>query len=159
MSNTSLLLIDSVPGGAWGASNSNCNVSGSGSVEGISVGLDTIVYVVSNVCGNSISKKPITVYDSTVCDSLLGANHLLTGSGIRVFPNPAQTELHISIESLGFIVNTELVFFDLLGHLVAQTSFTSNPMEFNTSLLKSGSYLMQINNGSEVYRQIVSVRH
>lgn len=54
-------LTDGVPGGTWSATNSNATVSSAGLVTGLVVGVDTILYSVSNVCGAASATHIISI--------------------------------------------------------------------------------------------------
>lgn len=53
-------LTDTATGGVWSASNANATVLG-GIVTGISSGLDTIRYTVTNSCGTAVATKVVTI--------------------------------------------------------------------------------------------------
>jgi len=57
---TTIALSDSIPGGTWSATDSSASVVG-GVVTGITPGIDTIIYSVSNVCGTTRARKAINV--------------------------------------------------------------------------------------------------
>lgn len=80
-----LVLSDAAAGGTWSSSNGHASVSATGVVTGVTAGIDTISYVVTNVCGTATATKVITVNPlpnagiitgpSSVCES---ASVLLT---------------------------------------------------------------------------------
>ncbi|PQJ12067.1 hypothetical protein CJD36_009775 [Flavipsychrobacter stenotrophus] len=54
-----------VPGGTWTVSNAHATVTG-GVVTGITAGVDTIYYAVTNACGSATTSKIVTVHVSVV---------------------------------------------------------------------------------------------
>lgn len=62
---TSITLTTIVPGGTWTASNGNATVTG-GIVTGVSAGIDTIYYAVTNSCGSATTRKIITIHVGVV---------------------------------------------------------------------------------------------
>ncbi len=58
---SSLTLTDSVAGGTWTRSNAIVNVSSSGVVTSVGVGVDIITYTYTNLCGSVYTTKAITV--------------------------------------------------------------------------------------------------
>ncbi len=103
----SIALSDAITWGTWSVTNSNATVSGWGIINGISMGIDTIIYTVSNTCGTDTSIATITINpspdagtiisDTTVCmnasitlsDAITGGmwtqtngHGMLTSSGI-----------------------------------------------------------------------------
>ncbi len=64
----------------------------------------------------------------------------LSNSIIRMFPNPADAELHI--QSMANLSN--IAVFDIVGRMVIQASPEHNSYTMNTSQLKSGIYIIRI---------------
>ncbi len=57
-----ITLTDASAGGSWSTSaTGNANVGGSGNVNGITAGADTVYYTVVNGCGTAVASYPITV--------------------------------------------------------------------------------------------------
>ncbi len=68
---SSVTLTDSTTGGTWSATNTHATVSGGGIVNGVTAGLDTIVYSISNYCGTAMATHIVTVNSlTTVADSI-----------------------------------------------------------------------------------------
>ncbi|MBC7553104.1 MAG: T9SS type A sorting domain-containing protein [Taibaiella sp.] len=65
-------------GGAWSAANGHAAVSG-GVVTGISAGIDTILYIITNVCGADTAAIAVTVSPLPVAGTISGATTLCTG--------------------------------------------------------------------------------
>jgi uncharacterized protein YjdB len=59
-SGSSISLTDAASGGGWSASNTSASVSG-GLVTGLSAGIDTISYSVTNSCGTAVASATVTV--------------------------------------------------------------------------------------------------
>ena len=57
---STITLTNSAPGGTWSSSNANATIV-NGLVTGVTSGIDTITYSVTNACGNSSVSKIITV--------------------------------------------------------------------------------------------------
>ena len=62
---SSITLSNTIVGGTWSASNTHATVVG-GVVTGITAGIDTIAYAVSNTCGTATTYKVITVNELPV---------------------------------------------------------------------------------------------
>ncbi len=68
---STVTLTDSTTGGTWSATNTHATVSGGGVVNGVTAGLDTIVYSISNYCGTATATHIVTVNSlTTVADSI-----------------------------------------------------------------------------------------
>jgi len=57
----SILFTETSADGSWSASNGNATVDGSGNVAGVSAGMDTIMYSLSNSCGLTTAVSVVTV--------------------------------------------------------------------------------------------------
>ena len=75
---TTISLSDGMPGGAWSESGGGyVSVSAAGTVNGLSQGIDTIVYSVTNICGVATAKFVVTV-------NSIPAAGLITGSITKI---------------------------------------------------------------------------
>jgi len=81
-------LSDVVAGGAWSSSNTTASVSGAGVVSGIWMGTDTILYIVTNVCGSDSAKFQVTVLAPDACAALQATTNTLLQGAARIYPNP-----------------------------------------------------------------------
>jgi len=79
----STTLSDGVAGGLWSVSNGRASVSG-GVVIGISTGLDTVKYTVTNICGTATTTKPISVNAAPYAGSISGYTSVCAGSSITL---------------------------------------------------------------------------
>ena len=78
---SSIMLTDTAAGGAWSASNANASVL-AGAVTGVSAGIDTIMYTVSNICGSSIATELVTVNQLPDAGVINGAPSVCVGSSV-----------------------------------------------------------------------------
>ena len=80
-----ITLSDGPAGGVWSAANGNAAISGS-SVRGISAGIDTISYTLTNLCGSAPAIKIITVDPLPSAGVITGSFtiHLCIGSTISL---------------------------------------------------------------------------
>jgi len=70
-----------VPGGVWAASNGSATVA-SGNIHGITPGVDTIMYSVSNSCGSSLSTFIVTINPLPVAGTINGLSSVCQGSSL-----------------------------------------------------------------------------
>lgn len=80
---TSILLTDTIVGGVWSASNGNATVAG-GIIRGITAGIDTIFYAVTNVCRTAIATKTVVVNPLPVAGFISGASMLCEQDSTRL---------------------------------------------------------------------------
>ena len=76
-------LSDASPGGSWSASNAFTTVVG-GVVTGVSAGVDTISYSVTNSCGTSVASHYVTVNAVPDAGTIMGASSVCTGMSITL---------------------------------------------------------------------------
>jgi hypothetical protein len=79
----SISITDTVDGGAgiWSVNNSSlASISASGRLTGISSGIDTVNYEVSNGCGSEIAHKTITINPLPTISEITGANTVCISS-------------------------------------------------------------------------------
>ncbi len=77
---STIVLTDTSAGGVWTITNSHATVSG-GVVHGVSAGIDTVKYAVTNSCGTNVATHIITVNPFTA-GIITGASIVCTGSPI-----------------------------------------------------------------------------
>jgi len=76
-------LVDGAPGGIWNSSNATATVSG-GLVTGVTSGIDTISYLVSNTCGTNTATKIMTVNPLPDAGVIMGLSSVCVGSSITL---------------------------------------------------------------------------
>jgi uncharacterized protein YjdB len=80
---STITLASSVSGGTWSASNGHATISAdSGVVAGVSGGLDTLFYAVSNTCGSSTSPYLVVVGALPLAGIITGPAHVCVGASI-----------------------------------------------------------------------------
>ena len=76
-------LTDTTSGGVWTVANpSIATVGSSGVVHGLSAGVDTIFYSVSNACGTTNAKHVITVHTAALGGTITGVASLCVGASV-----------------------------------------------------------------------------
>ena len=80
-------MLDTVVGGIWSSSNGHISISSTGMINGLTQGIDTINYAITNICGTSTASYAVVVNgipiagviagSATVCN---GAKDTLTGT-------------------------------------------------------------------------------
>ena len=77
---SSITLTDGISGGAWSSVNGNATVSGTGVVNGITPGLDTIIYTVTGVCGAASTSMALEIDGSPSAGTITGPSSECTGA-------------------------------------------------------------------------------
>jgi len=80
----SISLTDTVTGGLWSASNSNAFVSSFGVVLGVSGGVDTIKYSITNTCGTNSVTKVVTINPAPSAGIITGLDTVCVSSSIAL---------------------------------------------------------------------------
>ena len=82
---SSVVLSDLTPGGEWTSGDPALAIAGSsGAVTGLSSGIDTIKYVVTNVCGTSAAIHVLTVNPLPDAGVIAGAGEVCAGSDLTL---------------------------------------------------------------------------
>ncbi len=69
-----ITLADTISGGVWSASNAHAVISTTGVLTGISGGIDTVFYAISNICGTAVARRIITVSPMPVVAPITGVS-------------------------------------------------------------------------------------
>ncbi|PQJ09002.1 hypothetical protein CJD36_021595 [Flavipsychrobacter stenotrophus] len=67
-------LTSSLTGGFWTVSNGAASVSTTGLLTGLSYGVDTVYYVIANICDTTIASHIDTVYPTNIAGGIVGSN-------------------------------------------------------------------------------------
>ncbi len=78
-----ITLADTIPGGVWSSTNGSAAVTG-GTVTGVIAGVDTISYVVSNICGSAASTHVVTVNPLPDAGTINGPSVVCVGDTIQL---------------------------------------------------------------------------
>jgi len=79
-----IYLSDTISGGTWGKTNTKANVFTGGVVVGVSAGIDTIKYTLTNVCGSISALWPVTVNPLASAGTILGPTTVCAGDTIII---------------------------------------------------------------------------
>ena len=127
---SSATLTDTATGGTWSVTNSRATISG-GIVTGVTAGIDTAIYTVTNACGTTIAKFPFTI---APCPSEV--NQLPLQTTVAIIPNPTTGNISITGAS-----NTIIKVYNTLGQLIREANNTDN---ISISAFPSGLYFVRV---------------
>ena len=109
-SGTSITLSDATSGGIWSSSNALiATVSSSGSVFGLSVGVDTIWYSVNNTCGTTKVIKILTVNSVPTAVPISGQINTCVGSSITLTDTAMGGTWSSAVPSIATITSSGVV--------------------------------------------------
>lgn len=99
----SISLTASVGGGTWSSSLLTTIVDVSGMVTGVSAGIDTIKYTVTNSCGSVYAAFPVLVGSFPGCLTAIGPIINPLDDGVTIYPNPASKTFTVWSKSAGIM--------------------------------------------------------
>jgi Secretion system C-terminal sorting domain len=135
--NNRLIVSSSISGGSWYTSNNRAVIAGN-LLLAISVGIDTVCYVVANTCGTDTTKKTISVL--AVPAPISGASSVCTGGTAAVSdaaPGGSWSTLytHASVSGTGIIsgdtAGSDIVIYTLPNGCSVSSSVTIVPVPTN----------------------------
>ncbi len=134
--------------GVWSYVTGHVTVTSAGAVRGISPGVDTVKFRVSNSCGTVVVIHPITVYSVHYCDSVnsVPSNFSKTDQ-ISIAPNP--TSETITIKSVSVVESLQVT--DITGRILYMSQPMKKEMEVDLSSLATGCYFVRVN-GNNVFK-------
>jgi uncharacterized protein YjdB len=134
-----ITLTDGATGGTWSATNGNASVA-AGLVTGVTAGLDTVVYTVTNGCGTATATRVITINNTTTAGTITGASTVCNGGSITLSDAVAggvwsATNGNAIITSAGVVyamsVGVDTINYNVTGacgSATATTVITVNPL-------------------------------
>lgn len=152
----SITMSSSVAGGAWFSTNGLTTATG-GAISGIAYGTDTLIYVVTTICGADTATVPITIFptnagritgEDTLCagftttmvSSISGGTWSVTGSGVvTVSSGGVVTGLVLGADTLKYEVSNVCGTYDtfFVIQVVAADSCSSVAVSFIQELIAS----------------------
>jgi hypothetical protein len=143
-------LVESVPGGVWDELTAHTIVSSTGSVAGFVLGIDTVVYALSNECGRSVAQKLVRVVEC----SNVGVQELSQETALSVFPNPNKGTF--TVKGTVGLSSEEKAGIEVVN-MLGQTIYKSDVLKLNGELdqqvvlsdVANGMYLLKVICGNE----------
>lgn len=135
---SSATLTCSTPGGIWSRSNTTASVgSATGVVTGSTMGMDTIIYTVTNSCISTAVSHPVYV---KACGPL-PVNDQVTGTRPQIYPNPVTDAVTIVCPAKG----AHILISDVSGKVVYNATADDINVHIGTSHFAKGVYFVKIN--------------
>lgn len=116
--------------------------------------------VITSMTGNGQNAVEAAIDDFSVYDAWpTSVKQVNTNNGVKVYPNPANNTLNISLNNVSD--NGNIYLYDLTGKQVAGTTINkgNSTYSINTIALPSGTYMIMIQNGSNILSQKVVISH
>jgi sugar lactone lactonase YvrE len=149
-----IALTDASPGGIWSVRNTHASVSGTGAVTGLTAGLDTVVYTVSNSCATFFTTHVVTVNAApsippitgvfSVCETHSTYLYNTFTGGTWASGSPAIATVSSSGVAYGASAGTALISYsatNVCGTTSVYATVTVNPMPAIPTSITGGSEL------------------
>jgi hypothetical protein len=151
-------LYGSPAGGGWADIGGDLTVSTTGIVTGLSAGMDSVAYTVSNVCGSEMAEVALTVFTAWQCDSLdRVASPQPPDEAIAVVPNPNLGVFEVQL--VGVTADAVASLTDMFGRnveLAFRVDVAGGRLYCRVPLATPGAYVLSVRMIGAVYvRQVV----
>ena len=81
----SIALADTVTGGVWSSAGTIATVGSTGTVTAVSAGVDSIVYTVTNMCGNMAAARAVTINPVPDAGVITGRDSVCVGNEVTLY--------------------------------------------------------------------------
>ena len=133
--------------GTMGTPDANNTPGGRSSMAG-TLGSDGNLWLFGGINGGTARMNDLWLFSSD--DLISGVDDpAVSGTILRLFPNPAYSEIHLSIAGGGGSEQWQVTIYDSLGKQVANTRFSGNELSWPVDRLPRGAYLLSMDNGKE----------
>ena len=150
---STIVLLDSARGGSWLSLDTTIATflpfPPGNNLVGVSPGTATILYSVSNICGNYLDSVQITVVN---CDSATTSvkETASLAKSCSVFPNPSNGAFNVSVSSAKYS-EVNCTISNMVGVKTKQLTLHTNVENTLDLGLPTGVYFMTISSGNEKY--------
>ena len=152
-----VMLSGTPAGGAWSSSNPSVTQVIAGYVVGLSLGMDTIRYTLTNSCGSNTARLVFTVGSYAMCGSGVSVQVVNAGGGMSVQPNPSDGTFVLKLSSSAVDKDMQVTITNITGEKVgAFTGKTNEPLDVKLNV-HAGIYLLFTTSGNERYFEKIIV--
>lgn len=141
------LFTDVTPGGVWSSSTHASIGSASGLLTGLSVGLDTVTYTVTNSCGAAAVRYVISIIN---CHNAGASNMSGLVSGVVLTPNPSDGLFTLKL-LYPTSQNSLITIIDMSGKKINSFKLPTNIEHQIDQKLPAGNYLISASVNTETF--------
>jgi len=124
---STITLTENLSGGTWGSSNTHASIgTTTGIVTGATVGMDTIKYTVTNMCGTGTATHAILVRAAGTCNTGVSLFAGAADNELNVYPNPAREGNFTVNLSSDFDEEAHIVITNIVGARVKELTTVTN---------------------------------
>jgi hypothetical protein len=150
-------LTNTTTGGVWSATNARATVGLTGIVTGVSTGLDTIKYTVTNGCGTAETSKTIAVLPAGACSTGASTLQSTTLNEMKVYPNPSTGTISLELNTTK-TEQAHIIISNLMGEKIKEIDATTNQSVGMQMNLPTGIYFISATAAGQKYFTKVVVR-
>ena len=147
---------ESVAGGVWSVIGSGISVTSSGEVTVSAVGIDAVVYTVTNMCGTQTVYYPIAVLATPDCH-FINAVAVVTPKqeDFSVSPNPSNGKFVLNLVSDNDLKVTYTLTNTIGAVISTITGETNHEIEINSGIVPGIYYVSATVNGVRLNKKVV----
>jgi len=135
-------LYATVAGGVWSTKHSSIStISTTGILTGVTYGLDTVIYTVTNHCGTANTLYPITVLDNQLCSNLVQTNGKIP---VQIYPNPNSGKFYISAPLSYKNQPCSVIVKNILGQIVKSETINAGSNTEISLDAPTGMYIVEL---------------
>ncbi len=149
---SSITLTDATTGGTWSSASGLVSVVSPGVMHGLTAGIDTVVYTVSNSCGAVKAKYVLSVINCTLGMNATG----ISNEVLKVYPNPSTGGFTLNIAT-NTAEETRVVIRNVVGETIAELTATSNHDTPVTLNQPEGIYLITVYTENRIYTARIAI--
>ena len=154
---STITLSDAVSGGGWTHTGTSLLIL-SGVVTGISAGIDTVVYMVGNTCGNNTTSRPVYVLTTAQCNALSVPGTTSGSVSAVIYPNPSKGVFTIAVQ--GNVSKATITINDIYGKTVSSRELENvNGIneEYNLVSQTPGTYFIKVEVDGQIFRDKIVI--
>jgi hypothetical protein len=87
----------------------------------------------------------------------IGINNFTNSNQIKIYPNPANNELLISLSKN--CNNSQILIMNVLGETIKNISTTNTETKINISEIENGVYFVKVNTNGSSFLQKLVIQH
>ncbi len=91
-----------LPNGHWSMANAHAHIDSFGNVTGVTMGWDSVLYTITNVCGTSVSVLPLHIDSIPVAGPIIGGDSICMGTFSHYHGTDSGGYWHTFVGNAGF---------------------------------------------------------
>ena len=147
-------LTATVAGGTWGVTNGHALIN-TGVLEGITAGIDTVIYTISNACGSTSDSFEVTIPSAWKCDSIAAVAQVSAQGDVEVYPNPTAGTFVVKLPTTAGVAAIAVI--DGLGRTIWTDETVATATTISLPNARTGIYMVRIKTATATYNSLLAV--